>query len=69
METKTVKVPNVGCNGCVNTIKSEVGELAGVMKVEGNPATQMVTISWDTPADWATIRSKMSEIDYAPEEA
>ncbi|QPC80840.1 heavy-metal-associated domain-containing protein [Phototrophicus methaneseepsis] len=69
METKTVKVPNVGCNGCVNTIKSEVSELAGVLKVEGNPETQLVTIQWDNPADWDAIRGKMAEIDYAPEEA
>ena len=69
METKTVKVPNVGCNGCVNTIKSEVGELAGVVKVEGDVDTKVVTIEWDSPADWAVIRSKLEEIDYAPEEA
>ena len=24
MEQKTFKVPNVGCNGCVNTIKGEL---------------------------------------------
>lgn len=69
MEAKTVRVPNVGCNGCVNTIKSEVGKLTGVVKVEGDPDTQMITIQWDNPADWAIIRGKMTEIDYAPEEA
>ena len=69
MATKTVKVPNVGCNGCVNTIKSEVGELAGVQKVEGNPDTQMITVEWDAPADWNSIQRKLAEIDYAPAEA
>jgi len=68
METKTVKVPNVGCNGCINTIKSAVGELTGVIQVDGNPDTQMFTIQWDSPADWTTIQGKMVEIDYAPEE-
>ncbi len=69
METKTVKVPNVGCAGCVNTIKSEVSEINGVTVVEGNPDTQMITIQWSNPADWTTIKEKMAEIDYAPEEA
>lgn len=69
MESKTVKVPNIGCSGCVNTIKSEVSEVAGVVSVEGSPDTQMVTIQWQTPADWQTIERKMTEIDYAPENA
>lgn len=69
MATKTVKVPNVGCNGCVNTIKSEVGELVGVQKVEGDPDTKMVTVEWNSPADWDSIQRKLAEIDYAPSEA
>lgn len=69
MESKTVKVPNVGCDGCVNTIKSEVGGLAGVVTVDGNPNTKMITIQWNNPANWIEIKSKMAEIDYAPEEA
>jgi len=66
METKTVKVPNIGCDGCVKAIQTEVSEVAGVVKVDGNPDTQMVTIKWENPADWNAIKSKMAEIDYAP---
>lgn len=68
METKTVKVPNVGCNGCVNTIKSEVGALPGVISVAGNPETKLITIQWERPADWTSIQHKMAELDYAPDE-
>jgi len=67
MEKKTVKVPNIGCDGCVSTIKNEVSALPGVVSVEGNPETKIVTIQWGDPATWATISDKMSEIDYAPE--
>ena len=28
MESKTFKVPNIGCDGCVRTVENEVGELA-----------------------------------------
>ncbi len=67
MEQKTVKVPNIGCNGCVKTIKNEVSELPGVVSVEGNVETKIVTVQWDAPATWATISGKMAEIEYAPE--
>ncbi|MCA9915955.1 MAG: heavy-metal-associated domain-containing protein [Anaerolineae bacterium] len=67
MESRTVKVPNVGCAGCVNTIKSEVSDITGVVAVEGNHETKMVTIQWESPADWSAITEKMTGIDYAPE--
>ena len=69
METKTVTVPNIGCAGCVSTVKSAVNSVAGVVSVEGDPTTKAVTIQWDNPADWSTIRDTMAGIDYAPAEA
>jgi len=69
MEAKTVKVPNIGCNGCVNAIKGEVSEIEGVQSVEGDVDTKTVTIQWDTPANWETIRQTMTEIEYAPQDA
>lgn len=64
---KTFKVPNVGCNGCVATIKSEVGELAGVTKVDGDASSKMITVEWGEPANWDQIKATLVEIDYAPE--
>lgn len=69
MEKKTVKVPNIGCNGCVNTIKNELQAVAGVASVEGAVATKTVTIEFSDPASWDTIQAKLVEIDYAPEMA
>ena len=69
MEKTTVKVPNIGCDGCVNTIRSEVGALPGVVSVEGNPVTKLITVQWDDPATWSAITGKLQEIDYAPAEA
>ena len=69
METKTVKVPNVGCNGCVNTIKGELSEIPGVSSVSGDVDSKMITVNWQDPASWTIIKSKMEEIDYAPAEA
>ena len=69
METKTVKVPNIGCDGCVRAIQGEVSEVAGVQAVKGDVDSQMVTIQWDNPATWEAIKAKMAEIEYAPQEA
>ena len=66
MEKKTVQIPNIGCNGCVNTIKNEIGALAGVQRVTGDVASKMVTVEWNPPATWQGIVDKLTEIDYAP---
>ena len=67
MQTKTFKVPNVGCDGCVNTIKTEVSELSGVKSVVGEVDSKMITVEWDAPANWDQINATLVEIDYAPE--
>jgi copper chaperone len=67
MEKKSFKVPNVGCNGCVNTIKSELEDLSGVKVVNGVVDTKMITVEYDQPATWEQIVATLEEIDYAPE--
>lgn len=64
METKTVKIDAIGCDGCVRTIQNELRTLFGVIDVKGNVADKRVTIQWDTPATWEQIAAKLSEIDY-----
>lgn len=69
MQSKTFLVPNIGCDGCVRTIKNEVSRLAGVKRVDGNVNSKMVTVEWDTPASWQQIVKALEEVDYAPAEA
>lgn len=69
MESKTFQVPNIGCDGCVRTIKSEVAGLAGVALVDANRDTKQVTVQWQAPASWEQIKTKLVDIDYAPAEA
>jgi len=66
METKTFKVPNIGCDGCASTIKNEIGQLAGVARVDADKDTKVVTVQWQNPASWQGIESRLVEIDYAP---
>jgi len=68
MNTKTFRVPNIGCDGCIRTIQNELREIPGVTSVQADLATKTVTVAWDEPARWEAIREKLVEIHYPPEE-
>jgi hypothetical protein len=48
------------------TIKRELGELEGVVSVEGDPETKMVKVQWEAPASWESMEALLTEINYAP---
>lgn len=64
METKTFSIPSISCGHCVNAIKTELSELSGVSKVEGNIEGKSVEVEWDAPASEDLIKSKLAEINY-----
>ena len=64
METKNLSIPNITCGHCVMTIQRELGEIHGVSKVEGDPATKEITVEWDSPATLEKIKSTLKEINY-----
>ena len=68
MTTKTFQVPNIGCAGCVATIKGELSEIQGVSKVDGEVHTRMMTVEWDDPASWEKIATTLEAIEYPPAE-
>ena len=55
MTTVTYTVPAISCGHCTHTIETEVGELQGVQSVKADEATKKVEITFDTPANEATI--------------
>ncbi len=64
MTTVTYTIPNISCMHCVHTIKTEVGDIAGVQSVEADADTKQATITFDAPATEAAIKSLLAEIDY-----
>jgi copper chaperone CopZ len=68
MATKTFQVPNISCHHCVMTIKRELGELEGVLSATADMDTKTVTVEWESPATWDTIKSLLTEINYPPAE-
>lgn len=69
METKTFKVSNMTCNGCVSTVRGELEGISGVEVLEINKVAQLVTVKWDQPASWDVIEQALTAIEYAPTEA
>lgn len=62
--TKTVKVPNISCGHCVMTVEKEIGAVDGVKGVNASADSKEVTVIWDAPASWDTIKSTLQEIGY-----
>jgi len=68
MATRTFQVPNISCHHCVMTIQRELGELQGVKSVKGDVQTKEVTVEWEAPATWDSVKSLLAEINYPPAE-
>ena len=68
MTTKTFLVPNISCHHCVMTIKRELGELDGVVSASGDVEAKTVTVEWEPPASWDSVKTLLAEINYAPAE-
>ncbi len=66
METKTFEVPNIGCAGCVQAIKLELQDLAGLSQVEGDVASRRIEVQYAPPATWAAIVAALQDIGYPP---
>lgn len=64
MESKKLSIPNISCGHCVMSIKRELGEMKGVIKVEGDPQAKEITVTWDAPATLDKIRGTLKEINY-----
>jgi copper chaperone CopZ len=48
----------------VHTIKTELGSLAGIRRVEVDQAAKRVEVEYDAPASDASLREALREIDY-----
>jgi len=68
MASKTIKIPNISCKHCTNTIKREMSELEGVTYVKADKDSKMLSVEWnEPPATWAVIAGLLNEIGYPAE--
>jgi copper chaperone CopZ len=64
MTTITYTIPNISCNHCVHTIKSEISELTGVLTVDASVENKQATITFENPASEEQIKALLAEINY-----
>ena len=64
MEKITLSVPNISCDHCIMTIRRELGDVEGVVKVEGDVNKKEITVEWEAPANLEKIKSTLGEINY-----
>lgn len=64
MEKQIFQIANISCGHCTMTIENELKEMEGVTNVSSNVADKSVTIEWQNPANEASIRALLNEINY-----
>ena len=64
METNRFSIPNISCGHCVMTIQRELGDIEGVLKVEGDPNQKEIAVDWDAPATLEKIKATLEETNY-----
>ncbi|MGH7326667.1 MAG: heavy-metal-associated domain-containing protein [Candidatus Rokuibacteriota bacterium] len=47
MKTVQLKVPTIKCEGCVEKIRGGLGQHEGVQAVNGDPARQEISVTFD----------------------
>ncbi len=66
MDSKTFQAPAIHCGHCTNAIQMEIGDLPGVKEVSADVDTKLVTVRWEQPATWESIKDLLEEIGYPP---
>ncbi len=67
MTSATYTVQNISCNHCIHTIKTELGELDGVLKVDADLDTKVINVEFQAPTEENRIIELLKEINYPPE--
>ena len=64
-ETTTWTVTGMTCGHCVASVTEEIGEIAGVERVDVALETGVVTVTSETALDRATVEAAVTEAGYA----
>jgi copper chaperone len=62
--TKTYTVTGMTCSHCVNSVGSEIKQIAGVSDVQVDLVTGAVTVTSDQPLDDAAVAAAVDEAGY-----
>lgn len=60
----TIKIQNLKCHGCANTITKKLNLLKNISEVEVNNDEQTVTFLYNNEADLVSVKSKLQSLGY-----
>lgn len=67
MTTSTFTVDDIHCGGCERTIRTLVGDVAGVQQVEPDHRTNQITVTYDEVLlDDEAIRDAIANAGFRP---
>jgi copper chaperone len=67
MRTDTYAVDDIHCGGCENMIRTLVGDVAGVQRVEPDHRTNQVVVTYDeSQVDDTAIRESLANTGFRP---
>ena len=64
MAEETFSIPNISCGHCTHAIETELTDLEGVTRVDGQIEAKSVTVEWELPASREQILDTLKEINY-----
>lgn len=64
MKNTTIKIQNLKCHGCANTIIRQLTKLEGISGVTVNNDTDEVTLNFESDSQLVTVNKKFSELGY-----
>ncbi|MBU2927397.1 heavy-metal-associated domain-containing protein [Winogradskyella psychrotolerans] len=60
----TVKIQNLKCGGCANTIVTQLSKLDGISEVQVDNDTDEVSFTAASENDTETVKTKLSHLGY-----
>lgn len=60
----TVKIQNLKCHGCANTIITQLSKLNGIEQVDVNNETDEVSFIYDTKTELQSVQKRLSDLGY-----
>ncbi|WP_422105605.1 heavy-metal-associated domain-containing protein [Winogradskyella sp.] len=60
----TLKIQNLKCGGCANTIVTQLSKLIGVSMVTVNNDTDEVHFNYNSETELKTVKKRLSELGY-----
>lgn len=64
MTTTVLKIQNLKCHGCANTIVTQLSKLIGISDVKVNNDIDEVSLNFEAETQLASVTKKLSDLGY-----